>query len=51
LQFALTVDGNSDLKTRFAEVKAVRSRLEATVPSILGVEKRTSHFTLESANK
>jgi len=45
LQFALTVDGsNSDLKARFAEVKATRSRLEATVPSILGVEKRTNPF-------
>jgi hydroxyacylglutathione hydrolase len=58
LQFALTVDSsNSDLKTRFAEVKAVRSRLEATVPSILGVEKRTNPFlrwdqpTLQSAVK
>jgi hydroxyacylglutathione hydrolase len=45
LQFALTVDGrNPDLQSRFAEVKATRSRSEATVPSTLGVEKRTNPF-------
>ena len=45
LQFALTVDGdNSDLQTRYAEVKAARSRSEATVPSMLGLEKRTNPF-------
>ena len=45
LQFALTVDGsNPDLQSRFAEVKAARSRSEATVPSTLGVEKRTNPF-------
>lgn len=56
LQFALTVDGsNADLQSRFAEVKAARSRSQATVPSILGLEKRTNPFlrwnqpTLQSA--
>jgi len=45
LQFALTVDGaNPDLKSRFAEAKAARSRLEATIPSMLGLEKRTNPF-------
>lgn len=45
LQFALTVDAqNSDLQTRLAEVQAARQRLEATVPSQLGVEKRTNPF-------
>ena len=45
LQFALTVDGdNSDLQSRYAEVKAARSKSEATVPSILGLEKRTNPF-------
>jgi hydroxyacylglutathione hydrolase len=45
LQFALTVDGeNLDLQDRFAQVKAARSRDEATIPSILGVEKRTNPF-------
>ncbi|MBD2193965.1 MULTISPECIES: hydroxyacylglutathione hydrolase [Calothrix] len=45
LKFALTVDGeNSDLQQRFAEVTAYRSRGEATVPSLLGVEKRTNPF-------
>ncbi|MDZ7958873.1 MAG: hydroxyacylglutathione hydrolase [Aulosira sp. DedQUE10] len=58
LQFALTVDGeNADLQKRFNEVKAYRSRGEATVPSLLGVEKRTNPFlrweqaTLQSAAK
>lgn len=56
LQFALTVDGdNTDLQSRYDEVKASRSRQEATVPSLLGVEKRTNPFlrwdqpTLQSA--
>lgn len=56
LQFALTVDGdNPDLQSRCAEVKAARLRSEATVPSILGLEKRTNPFlrwnqpTLQSA--
>lgn len=45
LKFALTVDGeNSDLQQRFAEVTAYRDRGEATVPSLLGVEKRTNPF-------
>lgn len=45
LQFAMTVDGqNPDLQSRFAEVKAARSRNEATVPSTIGVEKRTNPF-------
>lgn len=45
LQFALTVDGdNADLQKRFNEVKAYRSRGEATIPSLLGVEKRTNPF-------
>lgn len=45
LQFALTVDAsNPDLKSRFAEVKNARSRSEATIPSILGLEKRTNPF-------
>ena len=45
LKFALTVDGeNNDLQKRFEEVKAYRSRGEATIPSLLGVEKRTNPF-------
>lgn len=45
LEFALTVDANNtDLQTRFADVKAARSRSEATIPSTLGVEKRTNPF-------
>lgn len=45
LQFALTVDpDNQDLQARFAEVKALRSRSQATVPSMLGMEKRTNPF-------
>ncbi len=45
LQFALTVDNsNTDLQSRFAAVKAARSQGQATVPSMLGVEKRTNPF-------
>jgi hydroxyacylglutathione hydrolase len=45
LKFALTVEGsNADLQERYAQVQASRSRSEATVPSILGVEKRTNPF-------
>ncbi len=45
LKFALTVDSNNpDLKTRFAAVQAARSRYEATIPSNLGLEKRTNPF-------
>lgn len=45
LQFALSVDAeNVDLQARFAQVQEARRRLEATVPSLLGVEKRTNPF-------
>lgn len=45
LKFALTVDGeNRDLQQRFREVEAVRLRSEATIPSHLGLEKRTNPF-------
>ncbi|MBW4512294.1 MAG: hydroxyacylglutathione hydrolase [Scytonematopsis contorta HA4267-MV1] len=45
LQFAITVDGdNTDLQKRYDEVKASRNRQEATVPSMLGIEKRTNPF-------
>ncbi len=45
LKFALTVDGeNPDLQARFASVQQARQRQEATVPSALGVEKRTNPF-------
>ncbi|NJR65767.1 MAG: hydroxyacylglutathione hydrolase [Leptolyngbyaceae cyanobacterium CRU_2_3] len=45
LRFALTVDSqNLDLQRRFETVKQMRERLEATVPAILGEEKRTNPF-------
>ncbi|HEY9860399.1 MAG TPA: hydroxyacylglutathione hydrolase [Candidatus Obscuribacterales bacterium] len=45
LQFALSVESaNLDLQTRLAEVKAMRQRLEATIPSNLGLEKRINPF-------
>ncbi|HAG80189.1 MAG TPA: hydroxyacylglutathione hydrolase [Cyanobacteria bacterium UBA12227] len=45
LQFALTVNAsNPDLQTRYAEVEKARDRREATIPSLLGVEKRTNPF-------
>ena len=45
LQFALSVDGeNPDLQTRYHQVQEARSRGEATVPSQVGIEKRTNPF-------
>lgn len=45
LQFALTLDrGNPDLQRRYAEVRELRDRSESTIPSLLGVEKRTNPF-------
>lgn len=45
LRFALTVDSdNTDLQKRYDEVTAARSQGKATVPSLLGVEKRTNPF-------
>lgn len=45
LQFALTVDGeNQELQTRYAQVIDARRRQAATVPSLLGIEKRTNPF-------
>lgn len=45
LKFALTVDGNNpDLLERFTAVKAARQQQQATVPSLLGVEKLTNPF-------
>ena len=45
LKFALTVDGgNLDLQRRFEAVRAQRRQNEATVPSLLGIEKQTNPF-------
>ncbi|MBE9180851.1 hydroxyacylglutathione hydrolase [Oculatella sp. LEGE 06141] len=45
LQFALTVDNqNSDLQGRFQDVTHLRQQLKSTVPSVLGVEKKTNPF-------
>ena len=45
LQFALSVEsGNLDLQSRLAEVTAMRQRSEATIPSHIGLEKRTNPF-------
>ncbi|MGK7926457.1 MAG: hydroxyacylglutathione hydrolase [Spirulina sp.] len=45
LKFALTVDsGNPDLQARYAEVRAKRSHQEPTIPSAIGIEKRTNPF-------
>lgn len=45
LEFALTIEGeNPHLHQRYAEVKATRSHHQATVPSLLGVEKLTNPF-------
>ena len=45
LQFALTVDANNaPLTERYQHVQRVRQQQEATVPSILGLEKQTNPF-------
>jgi hydroxyacylglutathione hydrolase len=45
LKFALTVDGdNSDLQERMVTATAMRQRGEATVPTTIGLEKRTNPF-------
>lgn len=45
LEFALTVDEkNPDLQRRYTEVQAARSRSEVTIPSEIGIEKRTNPF-------
>ncbi|QLE59330.1 hydroxyacylglutathione hydrolase [Nostoc sp. TCL26-01] len=45
LQFALTIDSNNhQLQKRFDEVKTKRHQGEATVPSLLGIEKLTNPF-------
>jgi hydroxyacylglutathione hydrolase len=45
LQFDLTVDPhNAALQERFTQVKAARDRGEATIPSLLGLEKHTNPF-------
>ena len=45
LKFALTVDGgNLDLQRRFEAVRKQRRQNEATVPSLLGIEKQTNPF-------
>jgi hydroxyacylglutathione hydrolase len=44
-KFAASVEpGNAELMTRVAEVNEMRLRGQPTVPSILGVEKRTNPF-------
>jgi hydroxyacylglutathione hydrolase len=45
LEFALTVDSeNPELQTRYAEVQEKRRRGEFTIPSQIGIEKRTNPF-------
>ncbi|MDJ0575502.1 MAG: hydroxyacylglutathione hydrolase [Xenococcaceae cyanobacterium MO_234.B1] len=45
LKFALTVEiDNSDLQNRYESVKRDRALGKATVPSVLGIEKKTNPF-------
>lgn len=45
LKFAVTVDkDNSDLQIRYQDVIKARKNEEATVPSLLGEEKKTNPF-------
>ncbi|MEO0351306.1 MAG: hydroxyacylglutathione hydrolase [Cyanobacteria bacterium P01_A01_bin.15] len=45
LKFAVTVDGqNTDLQSRYRQVQTARQQQQATVPSLLGIEKKTNPF-------
>jgi hydroxyacylglutathione hydrolase len=45
LKFAVTIDEyNSDLQRRYEEVQIARSQDQPTIPSLLGIEKRTNPF-------
>ncbi len=45
LKFALTVDGdNPDLQERMVTAQAMRQRGEATIPTTIGLERRTNPF-------
>jgi hydroxyacylglutathione hydrolase len=45
LKFALTIDPqNADLQARFLEVQQLRQRQEPTIPTSMGLEKRTNPF-------
>jgi hydroxyacylglutathione hydrolase len=49
-RFALTVEpGNPDLNARMAEVRAIRARGLPTLPSTMGLEKRTNPFLRPNA--
>ncbi len=49
-RFALTLEpGNTDLQARMREVEAARGRNEPTVPSTMGLEKKTNPFLRPSA--
>ena len=44
-RFALTVEpGNADLVTRMAEVRSLRAEGKPTIPSTMGLEKKTNPF-------
>ena len=44
-RFALTLEpGNAELKARMQEVTALRARNEPTIPSAIGLEKKTNPF-------
>lgn len=45
LKFAVSVDReNLELRSRFAEVESARKQNEATIPTVLGIEKQTNPF-------
>jgi len=51
-RFALTLEpGNADLTSRMAEVQALRAKNQPTVPSTIGLEKRTNPFLRPDASE
>lgn len=51
-RFALTLEpGNADLRQRMVDVEARRSRGEPTIPSTIGLERRTNPFLRPSSDE
>jgi len=51
-RFALTLEpGNTDLQSRMEEVRALRAKDQPTIPSTIGLEKRTNPFLRPGAGE
>jgi hydroxyacylglutathione hydrolase len=51
-RFAVTLEpGNRDLQSRMEEVRALRAKDQPTIPSTIGLEKRTNPFLRPGAGE